>query len=391
MQPFHGMLRERISTFKPFKSFKPFKPPPHSSPATAGEDKGGGVERSEAIEQLERLEPYWRINKEERKMICKARSFSAITLLFTLGLYAEIATAQGYPTKPVRLIIPFPPGGSNDIVGRFIATKLTERLGKQVVADNRGGAGGVIGTEAAAKSEPDGYTLLIISSAYAINTSLYKLPYDPVKAFTPIAKVGTGPNVFAVYPGVPVNSVKEFIALAKEKPGQLNFAAAGVGSFQHLGSELFKSLTGVDVGIVQFKGGGPAMIDVIGGHTHAALGSLIQFMPHIKSGKVKALGTGGAKRSVSLPDVPTIAEAGVPGYEANNWWGILAPAGTPRPVTDRLYKEISAILSSAETQKVFGDQGAEVDKLGPAEFGPYIVAETAKWGKVIKEANIKAE
>ena len=324
-------------------------------------------------------------------MICKARSFSAITLLFTLGLYAEIATAQGYPTKPVRLIIPFPPGGSNDIVGRFIATKLTERLGKQVVADNRGGAGGVIGTEAAAKSEPDGYTLLIISSAYAINTSLYKLPYDPVKAFTPIAKVGTGPNVFAVYPGVPVNSVKEFIALAKEKPGQLNFASAGVGSFQHLGSELFKSMTGVDVGIVQFKGGGPAMIDVIGGHTHAALGSLIQFMPHIKSGKVKALGTGGAKRSVSLPDVPTIAEAGVSGYEANNWWGILAPAGTPRPVTDRLYKEISAILSSAETQKVFGDQGAEVDKLGPAEFGPYIVAETAKWGKVIKEANIKAE
>jgi tripartite-type tricarboxylate transporter receptor subunit TctC len=324
-------------------------------------------------------------------MKCKVKTLAAAKLVCAVLLASGMAAAQTYPSKPVRLIIPFPPGGSNDIVGRFIATKLTERLGKQVVADNRGGAGGVIGTEAAAKSEPDGHTLLIISSAYAINSSLYKLPYDPVKAFNPIAKVGTGPNVFAVHPGVPVKSVKEFIALAKEKPGQLNFAAAGVGSFQHLGSELFKSMTGVDVGIVQFKGGGPAMIDVIGGHTHAALGSLIQFMPHIKSGKVKALGTGGAKRSVSLPDVPTIAEGGVPGYEANNWWGIIAPAGTPRPVIDRLYKEISTILSSAETQKVFGDQGAEVDKLGPAEFGPYIVAETAKWGKVIKEANIKAE
>jgi tripartite-type tricarboxylate transporter receptor subunit TctC len=321
----------------------------------------------------------------------KVKNLSVMMLVGAVALGYGIAGAQTYPSKAVRLIIPFPPGGSNDIVGRFIATKLTERLGKQVIADNRGGAGGVIGSEAAAKSEPDGHTLLIISSAYAINTSLYKLPYDPVKAFAAIAKVGTGPNVFAVYPGVPVNSVKEFIALAKEKPGQLNFASAGVGSFQHLGSELFKSLTGVDVGIVQFKGGGPAMIDVMGGHTHAALGSLIQFMPHIKSGKVKALGTGGAKRSVSLPDVPTIAEAGVPGYEANNWWGILAPAGTPRPIIDRLYKEISGILSSTETQKVFGDQGAEVDKLGPAEFGPYIAAETAKWGKVIKEANIKAE
>ena len=319
------------------------------------------------------------------------RKLTPIVLVFAFALCSGMATAQIYPSKPVRLIIPFPPGGSNDIVGRFIATKLTERLGKQVVADNRGGAGGVIGTEAAAKSDPDGYTLLVISSAYAINTSLYKLPYDPVKAFSPVAKVGTGPNVFAIHPGVPVNSVKEFIALAKEKPGQLNFAAAGVGSFQHLGSELFKSMAKVDVGIVQFKGGGPAMIDVIGGHTHAALGSLIQFMPHIKSGKVKALGTGGAKRSVSLPDVPTIAEAGVTGYEANNWWGILAPAGTPRPIIDQLYKEISGILGSTETHKVFGDQGAEVDKLGPVEFGPYIVAETAKWGKVIKEANIKAE
>ncbi len=318
---------------------------------------------------------------------------SLFTILVSVAatLCSGAAAGQTYPVKPVRLIIPFPPGGSNDIVGRLMASKLTERLGQQVIADNRGGAGGVIGTEAAAKSEPDGHTLLLVSSAFAINTSLYKLPYDPSKAFTPVAKLGTGPNVLTVHPSVPVNSVKDLIALAKEKPGTLNLAAAGVGSFQHLGTELFKMLAGIDVVIVQFKGGGPAMIDLIGGHTQASLGSLIQFMPHIKSGKLKALGTGGSKRSVVLPNVPTIAEAGVPGYEANNWWGIVAPAGTPPSIVNRLHKELSAILGSAETQKRFLDQGAEVDELGPAEFGPYIAAETAKWARVVKEGNIKAE
>jgi len=321
----------------------------------------------------------------------KVKGLFAIVMIFAVALSSGIVAGQIYPSKPVRLIIPFPPGGSNDIVGRFIASKLTERLGKQVVADNRGGAGGVIGTELAAKSEPDGHTLLIISSAYAINASLYKLPYDPAKAFTPVAKLGTGPNVLTVHPSVPVKSVKELIALAKQQPGKLNFAAAGVGSFQHLGTELFRILAGIDIAIVQFKGGGPAMIDVIGGHTQATLGSLIQFMPHIKSGKLKALGTGGSKRSVVLPDVPTIAEAGVSGYEANNWWGILAPAGTPPSIVNRLHRELSVILSSAETQKRFLDQGAEVDELGPAEFSPFIAAETAKWARVVKEGNIKAE
>ncbi len=318
-----------------------------------------------------------------------AKGVFTVPLVLAVALCSGMAAAQSYPAKPVRLIIPFPPGGSNDIVGRLIATKLTERLGKQVIADNRGGAGGVIGTEAAAKSEPDGHTLVIISSAYAFNTWLYKLPYDPVKGFTPVAKLATGPNVLAVHPSVPVNSVKELVALAKQQPGKLNFAAAGAGSFQHLGTELFKMTASVDIAIVQFKGGGPAMIDVIGGHTQATLGSLIQFMPHIKSGKVKALGTGGAKRSVVLPDVPTIAEAGVPGYEANNWWGILAPAGTPPAIVRRVHKELTEILGLAEIQKRFLDQGAEVDALGPAEFGPFIAAETAKWGRVVREGNIK--
>jgi tripartite-type tricarboxylate transporter receptor subunit TctC len=296
-----------------------------------------------------------------------------------------------YPTKPVRLIIPFPPGGSNDIVGRTIGAQLTERLGKQVIVDNRGGAGGVLGTEVAVKSPPDGYTLLLVSSAYAISPSLHKLPYDPAKAIVPVAILATGPNALCVYPGLPVKSVKELIALAKEKPGQLNYAAAGVGSFQHLGSELFRIMAGVDVVGVQFKGGGPAMIDVVGGHSQVLIGSLIQALPHIRSGKLKVLAVGGSKRSPILPDVPTIAEAGVPGYEATNWWGIAAPAGTPPAIVERLHKELSVILAFAETQKRFLDEGAEVVHMSPAEFGTFIATETAKWARVVKEAGIKAE
>ncbi len=216
------------------------------------------------------------------------------TLIAVITATAVLA-ADSYPSKPVRLIIPFPPGGSNDIVGRLIAAKLSERLGKQVVVDNRGGAGGVLGSEMAAKAEPDGYTLLIVSAAYAFNPALYKLPFDPVKSFTPIAKLGSGPNSLTVHPSVPANSVKELIALAKQKPGQLICGCAGVGSFQHMGTELFKMMAGIDFKIVQFKGGGPAMIDLLGGHSQFSLGSLIQTLPHIQSGKFRMLGTGGSE------------------------------------------------------------------------------------------------
>ncbi len=306
---------------------------------------------------------------------------------------ARFAAAQSekYPSKPVRLIIPFPPGGSNDIVGRMIGAQLGERLGAQVVVDNRGGAGGIIGTEIAAKAQPDGHTLLIISVAYAFNPSLYKLPYDPVKAFAPVAMLGTGPNVLAVFPGLPVNSVKDLIALAKAKPGQLNYVSAGVGTFQHLSTELFRILAGIEIVTVHFKGGGPATIDVIAGHTQISMGSLIQTLTHIRSGRLRALGTGGAKRTAVLPEVPTIAEAGVPGYEANNWWGIYATAGTPPAIVKRLHQELSVILTSAETQKRFASEGAETVQMAPAEFGKFVVAETAKWARVVKEAGIRAE
>ncbi len=317
----------------------------------------------------------------------------ALVLAMAAAIFAANASAaESYPTKPVRLIIPFPPGGSNDIVGRMIAMQLSERLGKQVVADNRGGAGGIIGTETAAKAAPDGHTLLLISAAYAFNPSLYKsLPFDPLKSFIPLTQLGTGPNLLAVYPGVPANSVKELIALAKAKPGELNYASAGVGSFQHLGSEFFRIMAGINIVCVQFKGGGPATLDVIAGHTQISIGSLIQTLPHIRSGRLRALGTGGTKRNPVLPDVPTIAEAGVPGYEANNWWGILVPAHTPQPIVDRLYKELQVILTSQETQKRFQTEGAEATGMPSAQFAKFISTEIAKWGRVVKEAGIKPE
>jgi tripartite-type tricarboxylate transporter receptor subunit TctC len=314
---------------------------------------------------------------------------AAALLLVTL---ASVAAAQGYPARPVRLIIPFPPGGSNDIVGRMIAAQLGERLGQTMVVDNRGGAGGTIGTELAARSQADGYTLLLISTAYAFNTSIYKkLPYDPVRSFTPVALLGSGPGVLVVNPALPVGSVRDLIALAKERPGKLNNASAGIGSFQHLASELLRIQAGIEWLHVPYKGGGPAMMDLIAGQADASVGSLIQMLPHIRSGKLKALGTTGAKRSPVLPDVPTVAEAGVPGYEATNWWGFLAPAGTPPAIVERLHQEVVAVQASAETKRRFESEGAEALQMSPADFGAFIAAETTKWARVVKEAGITAE
>ena len=303
---------------------------------------------------------------------------------------ASSAAADDYPNRPVRLIVPFPAGGSNDVVGRMVANQLGARLGQQIWIDNRGAAGGIIGTEAAANATADGYTLLIVSIAHAVNPSLYKLNYDPIKSFTPVSILATGPNVLAVNPQLPVNSVQELVALAKAKPGVLEYASAGVGSFQHLGGELFKLTAGVDLLHVPYKGGGPAMFDVISGHVKVMFSSLIQTMPNIQSGKLKALGTGGAKRIPILPDVPAIAEA-VPGYEATNWWGIVVPAGTPGPIVDKLYREIQAALKAPDLLAQFAREGAAVVEMSSPQFGTYIEAEMAKWSRVIKEGNIKPQ
>ena len=318
-----------------------------------------------------------------------SRLAKATVVLLALGAAAH---AEDYPAKPIRLVIPFPPGGSNDVVGRLVAKQMSEALGQQVFVDNRGGAGGVIGTTDVAKAAPDGYTLGIVSIAHAVNPALHNdLGYDPIKSFAPIAILATGPNVLVVNPDLPVKSVKELIALAKQKPGELNYASAGIGSFQHLGGELFKLMAGVDIVHVPYKGGGPAMQDVIGGHVKIMFSSLIQTTPFIKSGQLRALGTGGEKRSPVLPDVPTIAEAGVPDYAANNWWGVVAPAGTPQPIIDKVYKSIQVALKAPALQEEFAREGASTVEMSSAQFGSFIKVEIDKWARVVKEGDIKAQ
>jgi tripartite-type tricarboxylate transporter receptor subunit TctC len=308
-----------------------------------------------------------------------------------LAVASGLGFAQSYPVKPVRLIIPFPPGGSNDVVGRSIGMQLGERLGQSVVIDNRGGAGSIIGTNEAAKAAPDGYTLLLISTAFPTSIAFSRLPQDAMKSFAPVAMLGSGPALLVVPASSAVNSVTDLLNVLKQKPGELNAAAAGIGSFQHMATELFRLQSKTNFVIVQYKGGGPALTDVIAGQVQMNLGSLVQMIPHVRSGKLKALGVSSAKRVAALPDVPTIAEAGVPGFEVSNWWGILAPAGTPEPALDRLYKEITAILDSPETRKRFELEGAEVVRMNPQEFAAFVTQETEKWTRVVKEAGIKPE
>jgi tripartite-type tricarboxylate transporter receptor subunit TctC len=327
----------------------------------------------------------------------KPRSFIIPVMLFAFSLILAVfaasvlAAADVYPSKPVRLVVPIPPGSGPDLLGRLIATKLTERLGKQVIVENHGGAGGVIGSEMVAKAAPDGYTLLFISASYPNNAAIYKLPFDPVNSFTPIAKLGSSMSALVVHPSIPANSVKELIALAKQKPGQLIWATSGVGSNQHLQAELFKIKAGIDIKIVQFKGGGQAMIDLVGGHSHIGLGGITSMSSYIESGKLRVLATGGKKRSTILPNVPTISEAGVPGYEAAGWWGIIAPAGTPAAIIDRLNQELKAILATDDIKKWALSEGADMDYLGPNEFGQFVASEIIIMTRIVKEANIKVD
>jgi len=323
------------------------------------------------------------------------KSIPAACFIVMLAVAASAQAAQragadsSYPTRPVRLIVPQAPGGSNDIMARSVGQYLSGRLGRQVVVDNRPGADALIGTDLAARSAPDGYTLLLASAAYTTNAAVRKLPYDPLTAFDWIATLGTGPTALTVGPLLPVNSVKELLAAAKAKPGQVIMASAG--GFQHFAHALFGSLSGHDLTIVLYKGGGPAMIDVMGGQAHMTIGSIVQSLVHIRSGRLKAIATGSAKRAAVLPDLPTIAESVVPGYEAANWWSIAAPAGTPPAIIARLNAEIGTYLRLPETQKRFRDEGAEVDIRSPEEIRRMIPADIAKWTQVAKAAGMRAE
>jgi tripartite-type tricarboxylate transporter receptor subunit TctC len=333
----------------------------------------------------------WSRNKTRRQYMKITWIVAAGALCTGLAAGGPAQSADAYPTRPIRLIVPYPPGGSNDIVGRLMGQYLGERVGKTVVVDNRPGAGSTLGIALAAQSDPDGYTLVIISAAYAFGPSLYKkLPYDPVKSFLPVSKLGNGPNVFTVNPSVPAKSMQELIALAKAKPGTLNFASAGIGSAQHLWFSLFQMLAGVNIVHVPFKGGAPAMLDVMAGNSHLAIGTIVQMLPHIKAGKLRGLATGGLKRNAALPDLPTLDETGVKGYEGSNWWGIMVPAGTPKAIVNRLDKEFGAILSLDEVKKRFSSMGSEADYVSQDAFTRQIAAETVKWAKVAKQARIQA-
>ena len=323
----------------------------------------------------------------------KITCFAAIgAALLAAGLAAGNAlAADKYPTKPIRFIVPFPPGGGTDIVARVIAQRMTETLGEQVVVDNRGGAGGTIGAEIAARAVPDGYTLIMVSGSYAVNPTVYKLSYDPITGVTPIALVAQGAFVMALHPAVPATNVKEFIALARAKPGALNFASTGVGGITHLATELFRMMAGVNITHIPYKGTGPALTDVLGGQVQILFGSAPATVPHVRTGKLRGLGVTTPKRIAALPDMPTISEAGVPGYEVVLWYGVLGPKGLPKDIVARWNSEVNRIVQTQEMKERFVQEGIEAAPGTPEHFAQFLKRDIEKWMKVVKDANVKAQ
>lgn len=315
--------------------------------------------------------------------------FITMILLFVA---AQIAAAQAYPTKPVRLVIPYPPGGPTDFVGRAVAAKLTELLGQQMVVDNRPGAGTVIASEMIARAAPDGYNLLFGTGGgtFLAPLILTKVPYDPQKDYAPVAMLVMSPQVLVVHPSTGANSVKELIAVAKAKPGQLNFSSVGTGTSPHLGGELFKSLAGVDIVHVPYKGTAPSMTDLIAGRVQLAFSSIPTVLTHVQAGRLRMLGTGGTKRSPALPGIAPIAES-LPGFELVTWYALFAPTGTPVAIVNRLNSETAKVLKDADIQKRFGEQGLETTIMTPQELKRYTENDVSRWSRLIKAANIKAQ
>lgn len=318
------------------------------------------------------------------------RRFIAALLLFVTALGVG---AQPYPSKPIKFVVPFTPGGSNDVLARVIGEKLSAAWGQPVIVENRPGAAGNIGAEVVAKAPPDGYTFLVAANnILAINPSLLaNVPFDPVKSFAPVTLIGTVPVVLVVHPSVPAGSAKELIALAKTKPGSLSYASSGSGSPQHLAGEMFKSMAGIDVVHVPYKGAGPAVADLIGGQVQMLVGPVNSVLPHIKAGKLKALGAGTAKRIPALPDVPTIAESAVPGYETDIWISLVAPVGTPSEIVARMNAEIGRIFQMPDVREKLAAQGIEPVTSSPERLASLITSDLERWAKVIRSANIKAE
>ena len=320
------------------------------------------------------------------------RHFIAVALAVALTPPLAAQAQQGYPSKVVKIIVPTAPGGGNDAMARIVASKLQERWKSAVIVENKAGANGAIASEFVARSAPDGYTILFgYIATHGINPGLSKVPYDPVKDFVPVAEIAEAQGVLVVNPKVEAKTVKELIALAKAKPGTMSYASAGNGTAPHIAGELLKQQAGIEILHVPYKGSGPAMTDTLAGTTQIMFPSLVAAGPHIKSGKLRALAVTGSKRSPLYPQLPTIAESGVSGFEITQWYGFFAPAKTPRDIVDKLNKEIVAIMKDPDTAKKFADQGADIVTGSPEDFGKLVQSELAKWSKFIKEAKITAD
>ena len=326
-----------------------------------------------------------------KNLLSFSRSFWLLLILLIISPQMSYAQSD-YPNRPVRLVIPFTTGGSNDIIGRFIADQLGKRLGETFVVDNRGGAGGTLGTDIVAKAKPDGYTLLLISTPHTANSSLYKkLPYNPLKDFIPVARIGTASQVISVFPGLPVKTLPELIEYAKARPGQVNYVSSGVGSSQHLVSEMFANLAGLQLVHIPYKGAGAALADVAAGHAQISVGTVVQALPLIKGERLRPLAVSGAKRQAVIPDTPTAIEIGLKGFDADNWWGILAPTGTPAELTQKLSVTLADILSKPETVKKMSDESATVAYLGSEAFAKFMEIESIKWAQLVKQLKLQAE
>ena len=316
-----------------------------------------------------------------------------VLCVWLAGVAAFDASAQSYPAKPVRIVLGFPPGGASDILMRFVGARLTDSLGQPIVYDNRPGAGGNVAGEIVAKSPPDGYTLLMGNNAIlATNASLYKnMSFDPVKDLAPVALIASQPNILVVHPSLPVNTVKEFIAFARSRPGQLNYASSGNGLAAHLAGELFKTMTRTNMVHIPYKGAGPALVDTLSGQCQVMFATAVSVQPYLQSGRLRPLAVTTATRSRNFPALPSVAEAGVPGFEATSWHGLVAPAGTPQAVITRLNGEINKVLQQPDIRDRLAKQGADVASGTPQQFAAYIRAEIPKWAKVIKDSGAHAD
>jgi tripartite-type tricarboxylate transporter receptor subunit TctC len=343
------------------------------------------------VEHDWRLEETMNIARNKSSRLRLGGVAAILSAAFALSAATSVL-AQKYPDKPVRMIIPFAPGGGTDVLARFLSTKLSEGLGVGLVIENRGGAGGTLGTEVAARSAPDGYTVLFTSASHSFNASLYsKLSYDSLKDFAPVTLVALVPHLLVVHPSLPVKDVKELVSLARRRPGEVFYGSGGSGSSVHLAAVLFTTTAKVEMTHVPYKGGGPAMIGVMAGEASVMFPTMQSALPHVKSGRLRALAISTATRSPAVPDLPTVAESGVPGYDATGWYGMLAPAGTPQAAINRLHAETVKILTAPDFKARLAAEGAVAVGNTPAQFDKFIRDETAKWAKIIRDLKLKVD